>query len=155
MLRPRSLIAVLSASALLGATAAGCGEDEPDETGRVRATVTDFKTAVEKGDVNTICNRLLSRELLVKLSRVGLPCNVALGALKDVERPKLKILSVRVRGKDGFAEVRTNAEGQPPSEDTIQLVQEAKGWRIANLAGNIAGPPAPDNPAPVPGGEAD
>jgi hypothetical protein len=146
---PARIAALVLVAAVLTA-APGCGK-QTDERARVRATVIDFKTAVERGDVSTICGRLVSRALLIKLSGVGLPCDVALGALKSVERPKLKLLRVRVRGKTAFARVRTNAVGQPPSEDTIRLVLEGKGWRIASLAGDLTGPPSPANPAPVPG----
>jgi hypothetical protein len=145
----RSAVA-LALVALLGATALGCGKAKPDQATQVRATVAAFETAVSKGDVDTICAKLFSRRIVVKLEDVGLPCEVALSSLRSVQRPKLKVLAVKVRGKQAFATVRTNALGQKPSTDTIQLVAQGTGWRIDSLAGAVAGPPDPANPAPEP-----
>lgn len=149
MLRPARIALPLAAAAALAAAAPGCGAKQSDEPARVRETVRSFKDSVEKGDTATICSKLLARRLINNLADLGLPCDVALQALKSVERPKLKILRIKVRDKEAFATVRTNAVGQRPSEDTLHLIREGSAWRIDDLAGEIAGPPSPENPQPT------
>ena len=47
-----------------------------------------------------------------------------------------------VDGDAATAQVRSSAEGQEPSEDTVALVRVDDGWRIASL-GEGQGPQAP------------
>jgi hypothetical protein len=148
-------VAIACAAALLAAAAPGCGGGGKGQAAQVRSTVGDFETAVQRGDVDAICTRLLSRQIVTKLTAVGLPCPVALQSLRGVQRPKLKLLGLKVRGTEAFATVRTNAAGQKPSEDTIHLVKESGGWRIDSLSGALAGPPTPANPSPRPGANSD
>lgn len=149
MLRPASqktLALLLAALAL--ALVAGCGNKGAGGEKGVRDTLDRFETAVTHGDVSSICKQLLSKSVVQKVNSVGLPCEVALRSLQEVRRPKLKVLRVKVRDKKAFATVRTNAAGQPPSEDTIRLIDEKGSWRIDDLASAAAGPPAPASPAP-------
>ena len=66
----------------------------------------------------------------------SLPCEVALrrSELESLREPKLEVRSVKVQGQRASAQIRSTASGQPPSQDTVQLVREGAGWRIASLA---------------------
>ena len=50
---------------------------------------------------------------------------------------------VTVKGKRATAEVRTSAEGQAPSRDTIELQETEEGWRISSLTTPTEAGPAP------------
>jgi hypothetical protein len=148
VLGPARIAASIAAVAALALAALGCGSGPSDEPARVRETMNSFKDSVESGDTATICTKLLARRLVANLTALGLPCDVALQSFKSVKRPKLKVLRIKVRGKEAFATVRTNAVGQRPSEDTVHLIREGSDWRIDDLARDVAGPPSPANPQP-------
>ena len=50
---------------------------------------------------------------------------------------------VTVKGKRATAEVRSSAEGQAPSKDTVELERTDDGWRISSLT-------TPSEPGPAP-----
>ena len=120
---------------------AGCGgEDKPSDADQVRATLVQFGKATSAHDYKTMCTRLLAPNLLDKLRQVGLACEQALEqGLGEVKSPQLSVGKVTVNGDTATAEVRTSAEGQTPSTDTVQLRRVDGSWRIASLAG-AAGP---------------
>ena len=137
----RRAVAVLAAAAVV---AAGCGESEPTDEEQVRTTLTAFSRATAAKDYQALCDRLLAPSLIEDLKKIGLPCEIALQqGLGDVRQPRLIVGDVTVRGKNAVADVRTSAEGQAPSKDTIQLVRTEAGWRIASLA-------TPSEPGPAP-----
>ena len=127
-----ALLALAGAPVLLGA--GGCGGRESDET-KVRATLADFGQAIARRDYQRICDDLFSEALVSEVEK-SLPCEVALrrSELESLREPKLEVRSVRVRGRQASAQIRSTATGQPPSQDTVQLVREGTGWRIASLA---------------------
>jgi hypothetical protein len=128
------------ALALIGA--AGCGDDGPTDEQQVRATITAYATATATKDYRLLCRKVLSKVLVRKIQAVGLTCERAVQrGLGDVQAPKLAIRRVRIRKDVALAEVTSSAAGQAPSTDTLRLVREAAGWRIAALSG--AQPPAP------------
>jgi len=132
MLRPvatRPVLLVLAAC-----LAAGCGESGPTDEQRVRATLAEFQRATEARDYEALCERVLAPELIDAVKQVGLPCELALEkGFEDVEAPRLTVGTVAVRENRATAEVRSSAEGEPPSEDTVELVRVGDGWRIASL----------------------
>ena len=132
------------AGAALGLALAGCGTGEPSDEEQVRTTLTSFSRATAAKDYQTICDRLLAPSLVDDLKQIGLPCEIALQqGLGDVREPRLLVGDVTVRGKRATADVRTSAEGQAPSKDTIELERTDAGWRIASLA-------TPSEPGPAP-----
>ena len=123
---------------------AGCGESEPTPEEQVRTTLTAFSRATAAKDYQALCDRLLAPSLIADLKKIGLPCEIALQqGLGDVKQPRLIVGDVKVNGKTATAQVRSSAEGQPPSSDTIELQHTDKGWQIASLA-------SPAEPAPAP-----
>jgi hypothetical protein len=124
---------------------AGCGGDEkPSDADQVRSTLVQFGKATSDHDYKTMCTKLLAPNLLDKLREVGLGCEEALKqGLGDVKSPQLSVGKVTVNGDTASAEVRTSAEGQSPSTDTVQLRRVDGDWRIASLAGTGEPGPAP------------
>jgi hypothetical protein len=132
------------AGAAVAVALAGCGDSEPTDEEQVRTTLTAFSRATAAKDYQTLCDRLLAPSLISDLKKIGLPCEIALQqGLGEVKQPRLIVGTVTVKGKKASAEVRTSAEGQAPSKDTIELVRTDEGWRIASLATPSEAGPAP------------
>jgi hypothetical protein len=138
--RPARARAAVALGALaLVAGAVGCGGSDEDQ---VRDTLATFEKATAAHDYKTLCTKVLAKQLVQRLSNVGLPCDVALQrGLAGVTSPQLTVLRVKVRGDVALAVVRSAAAGQPTSRDTIRLVREGGDWRVSTLSG--AQPPAP------------
>lgn len=137
------------AALLCLALLAGCGGSrEPSDEEKVRATLSAFADATAKKDYQRLCDDIFARELLRGISEIGLPCEVAMRqSLEDVDNPRLTVGRVSVRGKRASAEVRTSADGQAPSRDTVRLVKVGNGWRVSSLS-DPEGPAAPAEPTP-------
>jgi hypothetical protein len=128
----RRRLAALAAGTLV---LAGCGHAKPSPEEQVRTTLISFSRATAAKDYQTICDRLLAPSLIADLKKIGLPCEIALQqGLGDVRQPRLLVGAVTVQGKRATADVRSSAEGQAPSKDTIELVRTGGGWRISSLA---------------------
>jgi predicted small lipoprotein YifL len=128
----------------LAVVLAGCGEKEPTPEEQVRTTLTAFSQATAAKDYQRLCDKLLAPSLIAELKKIGLPCEIALQqGLGDVRQPRLIVGTVTVNGKHAVAEVRTSAEGETPSKDSIELDKTDAGWRIASLT-------TPSGPAPAP-----
>jgi hypothetical protein len=126
----------LGAAAVTVALLAGCGS-EPSSQEQVRNTLDEFGRAVTAKDYQALCDRVFAPELIDELTRVGLPCEVAMQrSFEDVKDPRLTIgrITVAKDEKSAKAEVRTSASGQTPSQDTVTLVPvEDDGWRVSSL----------------------
>lgn len=132
------------ALAALAVVIAGCGENEPTDEEQVRTTLTAFSRATAAKDYQALCDKLLAPSLISELKKIGLPCEIALQqGLGDVRQPRLIVGQVTVNGKTAVADVRTTAEGEAPSKDTVELERTDAGWRIASLA-------TPSEPGPAP-----
>ncbi len=133
-----------AALALTAVVLAGCGTNKPSDEEQVRTTLTAFSRATAAKDYQALCDRLLAPSLIADLKKIGLPCEIALQqGLADVRQPRLIVGAVTVTGKTAVAEVRTSAEGETPSKDSIELERTDAGWRIASLATPSGAAPAP------------
>ncbi len=129
---------------VMALTGVGCGESEPTDEEQVRSTLTAFSRATAAKDYQALCDRLLAPSLIADLKKIGLPCEIALQqGLGDVKQPRLIVGDVTVDGKRATAEVRSSAEGQAPSKDTVELERTDDGWRISSLT-------TPSEPGPAP-----
>jgi hypothetical protein len=132
------------ALAALALVLAGCGDSGPTDEEQVRTTLTAFSRATAAKDYQALCDRILAPSLIDDVKQIGLPCEIALQqGLGEVRQPRLIVGAVTVTGKTAVAEIRTSAEGQAPSKDTVELERTAAGWRIASLA-------TPSKPRPTP-----
>jgi hypothetical protein len=119
--------------------AGGCGGTSA--AAGVRSTLGDFGRAAAHKDYRTMCRRLLAPSLVEQVEGVGIPCETALAkGLGAVQRPSLKVRTVTVAHGHAFAVVHSTAAGQPPSDDTVELVHARDGWRIASLAQSTGAP---------------
>jgi hypothetical protein len=132
--RPSPAHAVALA-AVLGLAGAGCGgEDRPGPEDQVRTVLSTFASAAERHDYQTICDDVLAPKLLSGLQSIGLPCEVALrNSLGSVRNPRLSVGRIDVEGASATAQVRTSADGQQPSTDTVRLDRFKGGWKISAL----------------------
>jgi hypothetical protein len=128
--------ALLASIALAGAVvSSGCGSREPSDEEKVRATLASFADATAKKDYQRLCDEIFAPALLETLGQIGLPCEIALErAYADLESPRVVVGAIEVDGDRASAEVRSSARGEPPSQDTVELVKVGDGWRIASLA---------------------
>ena len=134
MLRPvatRPLLLVLAMCAL-----AGCGDSGPSDEQQIRSTLAEFGRATGARDYKALCDRVFAPELIETVKQIGLPCELALQkGFEDVKNPRLTVGAITVREDRATAEVRSSAEGQPPSQDTLELQRVESGWRITSLGG--------------------
>ncbi|QEC48141.1 nuclear transport factor 2 family protein [Baekduia soli] len=142
--RTTTALAVLALSAVAG----GCGADHegPTDEQQIRAVVARFAIASRGKDYQTICDDVLSSDLVRKIESVGLPCESALQrGLSGVRDPRLEIRQVSVIGSRALVAVHSTATGEPPSDDAIQLVRINGQWRIASLAAPEASTTTPSS----------
>ena len=126
---PRPPLLVLALCVLVG-----CGDSGPSDEEQIRSTLAQFGTATGKRDYGAVCERVLAPKLVQSLEQIGLPCEQALAkGFEDVENPQLSVGTVTVKDDRATAQVRSSAEGQAPSEDTVALVRVGDGWRIESL----------------------
>ena len=132
MLRPvptRPLVLVLAVCAL-----AGCGDSGPTDEQQIRTALAEFERATAERDYQALCDRVLAPKLIETVRQIGLPCELALQkGFEDVEDPRLTVGTVKVDEDEATAEVRSSAAGQPPSQDTVELVRVDGKWRVASL----------------------
>jgi hypothetical protein len=111
----------------------------PDSEKDVRKTLDRYAQASRDKDYQTLCDDLLSKEIVDRIRSVGLPCEVALRTgLEGRQNPRLTVLGVEVNGDQALARVRGGAVGEPIGTSTYRLVREDGGWRIATSPGTEA-----------------
>ena len=128
---PLRLLA-LTACALV---AAGCGSREPSDSEQVRTLLADFASATREKDYGALCDEIFSPSLLKGVQSIGLPCEVAMrNSLGEVENPRMTVGKVTITGSKARAEVRTSADNQQPSRDTLEMIKLETGWRVSSLS---------------------
>ena len=88
---------------------------------------------------------MLAPKLVESVEEIGLSCELALQkGFEDVRDPRLSVGAVSVDDGSATARVRSSAQGEQPSEDTVDLVRVGDAWRIASLGSRAGGgAPAP------------
>ena len=142
---PRGRLLTCLLAAALGA--AGCGDRTPSDEEQVRTVLNTFARAVEGRDYETLCTKVFSPRLLEGVTQIGLPCEVAMrNSLGEVESPRLTVGGIDVAGSKATAEVRSSAENQEPSSDTVRLEKVGGSWKVSALGEESAEP----RPTPTP-----
>ena len=134
-------VAALAGVVLVGALLLGGSEDSEDDpqpiTGpgrQVADVVTRLERATRRRRFDVVCDELFTR---AARTRAGGPNCVRLlrTTARDVRRPRIRLLSVRIEGRRAEARVRTLSEGQAAVEETIDFLREGGRYRIASLRG--------------------
>jgi hypothetical protein len=119
--------------ALLVARLSG-GDDTPEVSGAAKdvvATVMQFQSALAGRDWEAICNRLYTSHARAAAGGAKCPTTLAQSA-GGLREPRVKILSVVVRGEAATVTVAASVNGKPPVTDAIQLVREGGRFRVAS-----------------------
>lgn len=132
----RALWAVAAAVALAGCDRGGSDEDPEAIAGaprQVADAVTRLDAATRRGEYAQICDELFTRSAR---RRAGGPdcAELLRSATEDVRRPRVRLLSISVKGDRAQARVRTRAAGERSVDETIELVRERGRYRIASLS---------------------
>jgi hypothetical protein len=109
-------------------------QDTPSVSGAAKEVVTtvrQFESALAGRDWAGICNRLYPRGARDAAGGSHCPSSLAqsAGGLRD---PRVRILSVVVRGQAATVTVAASVNGKPPVRDAIQLQREDGQYRIAS-----------------------
>ena len=109
-------------------------QDTPRVSGDARAVVTtvmQFETALAGRDWAGICTRLYSARARAAAGGARCATNLAqsAGGLRD---PRVRIVSVVVRGSAATVTVAASVNGKPPVTDAIQLVREDGRYKIVS-----------------------
>jgi hypothetical protein len=122
-------------------TLAACGKEKPTQS--VRKSVERFGKAVASHDYQELCDNLLAGNLIEALEERGVPCELALKTgFGEAKNPKISIKTIVVRGDRALVTVHSTASNQPPSDDTLGLIEEHGKWKISSLARPEPQPPA-------------
>ncbi len=128
---------VVAVVALLRGRAGDSDSDPEPITGagkEVANAVSRLELATRRRRFDVVCNELFTRAARVRAG--GTNCVTLLrSTAKDVHRPRIRLLSVRLDGNRAQARVRTRAQGQAAVEETIDFLREGGRYRIAALRG--------------------
>ena len=131
-----ALAGVLLVAMLVGGSRDSDEDPEPI-TGRskqVADVVTRLERATRGRRFDVVCEDLFTRAARTRAG--GRNCvRLLRSTAKDVRRPRIRLLSVRIDGNRAEARVRTLAEGQTAVEETIDFLRERGRYRIASLGG--------------------
>ncbi|MEJ7790176.1 MAG: hypothetical protein WKF29_09875 [Thermoleophilaceae bacterium] len=134
-MRPAPL--ALLAAVLLGGCAGGEKEAPPEPaTGapkQVAEVIARLERAAAAKDYRTVCALLSSA---ARERAGGKRCEASLGEQgAGVREPTIRVLSIGIEADRATARVRTEAVGQAPVDETIELVREDGKYLIAALGG--------------------
>ncbi len=131
-----ALCLVAAAAALAGCDSGGSDPDPEVIKGaprQVAGAVAALDAATRAGRYKEICDELFTRAARRRAG--GRDCAALLrSATEDVRRPRVRLLSIRVKGKTAEARVRTRAAGERAVDETIALRRERGRFRIASLS---------------------
>jgi hypothetical protein len=100
----------------------------------VAATMQAFDQALRAHDYRGVCNELFTAAARRRAG--GRDCERLLrSTAAGVQKPRVRILAIRIEGKRATVRVRSSASNQRPLVDEVELVREGGGYRIAALAG--------------------
>jgi ketosteroid isomerase-like protein len=134
-----ALTAVLAAVAL-GGCGTSSGSTTADFKGEQRAVaqvVEDLQDAGRRGDAQRMCDDLLAKPVVARLTASGASekrsCADTLDeSLKDADTFDLEVTKVTVTGGQAQATVRSDA-GKKDRTDTIALVKEGRNWKLSEI----------------------
>ena len=132
-----ALAGVVLVGMLLRGGSEGSDDDPQPITGpgrQVAEVVTRLERATRRRQFEVVCDELFTRAARARAGG-GNCVRLLRSTAKDVRRPHIRLLSVRINGNRADARVRTRAQGQAAVEETIDLQRERGRYRIAALRG--------------------
>jgi hypothetical protein len=128
------LLALPLALGACGQTSKDSAKDFQGDQKAVAQTVEALQKASSKRDEAKICKDLLAPALVTKIKTASAgTCEKVLGdALRDVDSFELQVKKVTVNGDKATATV-TSDTGKQQRTDTLALVKDRGGWKIATL----------------------
>ena len=132
----RALCLFAGALTLAGCDSGGSDSDSEPIKGapkQVAAAVAALDSATRAGRWDEICDRLFTHSARARAG--GGDCAELLrAATEDVRRPRVRLLSIRIKGPTAEARVRTRSAGESAVDETIALRRERGRYRIASLS---------------------
>jgi len=132
----RALCVLACAAALAGCDSGGSDGDPEAIKGApkgVAEAVAALDAATRAGRYDEVCDELLTRAARTRAG--GKDCPALLrSATEDVRRPRVRLLSIRVKGDRAEARVRARSKGERAVDETIALQRERGRYRIASLS---------------------
>lgn len=126
--------ALAATLALLGA---GCGGPEARDSAsieRIAETIDELEQALGEGDLDRVCEQILSPEARRRAGGEECPRRLARTTVA-VERPRIELMSVTLGSTGALARVRAWTDDEPPALDSMRLVATPGGYRIESLSG--------------------
>jgi hypothetical protein len=133
-MRPVVVLCVLA----LGLSACGAAprDSAKDFSGAKRdvaTTVEDVEDAAGKDDVNRLCTKLLSDDLLAALKKQGTNCATAVKqAFKNADSTDLTVDDVSVGARTATAKV-TSGTGSRKATYMLELEKVGASWKISSM----------------------
>jgi len=125
---------VIAAALALSACGTASTSNDVKFTGAqkdVADLVDKLATAGQRHDASTICNDILSKQLVAELKTAGGDCESEMkDAIADATDYDLQVRSVKIDGNNATAQVRQGDKGKVA---TFTFVKEGGGWRASAL----------------------
>ena len=127
---------VIAAALMLSACGTASSSNDVKFTGAqkdVADLVDKLATAGQRHDASTICNDILSKQVVSELKTAGGDCETEMkDAISDATDYDLQVRSVKINGNNATAQVRQGDDGKV---STFTFVKEAGGWRATAFGG--------------------
>ena len=127
---------VIAAALALSACGTASTSNDVKFTGAqkdVADLVDKLATAGQRHDASTICNDILSKQLVAELKTAGGDCESEMkDAIADATDYDLQVRSVKIDGNNATAQVRQGDKGKVA---TFTFVKENGGWRATSFGG--------------------
>jgi hypothetical protein len=98
----------------------------------VAETIQRLEKATAKRDFTTVCDQVLATATRKQAGGEQCP-DVLDQRARGVRRPRIRIVSIEVKGNQAQARVRTTAVGQAATTNVIRLVKENGRFRVLSL----------------------
>jgi hypothetical protein len=125
---------VIAAALLVSACGTASKSSDVTFTGAqkdIADLVDKLATAGQRHDASTICNDILSNQVVTQLKTAGGDCESEMkDAISDATDYDLQVRSVKITGSNATAQVRQGDKGKV---STFTFVKEGGGWRASSF----------------------
>jgi hypothetical protein len=127
--------AAICTVALLSGCSLGGDEEPAATTGTARqigALVGQLDIAVRRGDARTLCDDLLTAAARARAGGTGCERRIR-RALTGLHDPRVGLLRIRSTGARAVVRLRTEAAGERPTDQLVDLRRVHGQWRVEAL----------------------